>query len=405
MSLEISAITDLAIMMTVAAIIALIFYRLKQPIVVGYLIAGIIVGPYTPPFSLVANIDILNIFAEIGVIFLLFIIGFEFPLRKMQSLGRVIIGVSAIEITLMLLISWGIGSYLLHWSFYDTIFLGVALASSSTTIIAKVLGDTGKIREMSAIIMLGILVVEDIVVVIILAMLQNVAVANEISFMTILLLLVKLVVFIGGTLTIGYFLLPKVIDRISRETSRQFNNEHNHELLYIVMLALCFGFAILASQIGFSVAIGAFLIGVVAARARAREEINRAIDPLQHVFGAIFFVSMGALMDVTKIPLYWLPALIITLALLGTKLVSCGFGTRLFGYDKQTSLRVGLGMAQIGEFAFIVVKVGLDAGVLSDFMLPVIGVAAIITSFMTPYLIKFSFRRKNSIHADSITHI
>jgi monovalent cation:H+ antiporter-2, CPA2 family len=405
MSLEISAITDLAIMMTVAAIVALIFYRLKQPIVVGYLIAGIIVGPYTPPFSLITNIDILNIFAEIGVIFLLFTIGFEFPIRKMQSLGRVIIGVSAIEITLMLLISWGIGAYLLHWSFYDILFSGVALASSSTTIIAKVLGDMGKIREMSAVIMLGILVVEDVVVVIILAMLQNVAVAHEISFMTISLLLVKLVVFIGGTLTIGYFVLPKVIDRISHETSRETNNEHNHELLYIVMLALCFGFAILANQIGFSVAIGAFLIGVVAARACAREEINKAIDPLQHVFGAIFFVSMGALMDVTKIAVYWLPALIITLALLGTKLVSCGFGTRLFGYDKQTSLRVGLGMAQIGEFAFIVVKVGLDAGVLSDFMLPIIGVAAIITSFMTPYLIKFSFRRRSSIHADSITHI
>jgi len=405
MSLEISAITDLAIMMTVAAIVALIFYRLKQPIVLGYLIAGIIIGPYTPPFSLVSNIDILNIFAQIGVIFLLFTIGFEFPIRKMQSIGRVIIGVSAIEITLMLFISWGIGAYLLHWSFYDTIFLGVALASSSTTIIAKVLGDMGKIREMSSIIMLGILVVEDIVVVIILAMLQNVAVANELSVISILVLLIKLVAFIGGTLTIGYFLLPKIIDRIERVTSREFSNEHNHELLYIVLLALCFGFAVLASQIGFSVAIGAFLIGVVVARARAREEINKAMDPLQHVFGAIFFVSMGALMDITKIAVYWLPAIIITLALVGTKLVSCGFGTRLFGYDRQTSLRVGLGMAQIGEFAFIVVKVGLDAGVISDFMLPVIGVAAIVTSFMTPYLIKFSFRRRSSIHSGSITHI
>ncbi len=405
MSLEISAITDLAIMMTVAAVVALIFYKLKQPIVVGYLIAGIIVGPYTPPFSLITHVDILSVFAEIGVIFLLFTIGFEFPIRKIQTLGRLIIGVSAIEITLMLLISWGIGAYLFNWPLYDTLFLGVALASSSTTIIAKVLSDMGKIREISATIMLGILVVEDIVVVVILSMLQNVAVANELSLMSVSFLLVKLVAFVGGTLTLGYFLLPKVIDRIDRATNREFENEHRHELLYIVMLALCFGFAILANQIGFSVAIGAFLIGVVAARARAREEINRAIDPLQHVFGAIFFVSMGALMDITKISVYWLPALVIILALLGTKLVSCGFGTRLFGYDKQTSLRVGLGMAQIGEFAFIVVKVGLDAGVLSDFMLPIIGVAAIITSFMTPYLIKFSYRRRGSINSDAVTHI
>ncbi len=396
MSLEISAITDLAVMMIVAGVVALIFHKLKQPIVVGYLIAGIIIGPFTPPFSLVTHIDILNIFAEIGVILLLFTIGFEFPISKLRSIGRVIIGVSAIEITLMLVISWVIGTYLLNWPLYDTLFLGVALASSSTTIIAKVLGDLGKIKEVSATIMLGILVVEDIVVVTMLAMLQNVAVSNEFSATSITILLVKLVAFIGGTLTIGYFLLPKAIDRIARID--------NHELLYILMLGLCLGFSIMANLIGFSVAIGAFLIGVVAAKSRAREEINREIDPLQHVFGAIFFVSMGALMDITQIAAYWIPAVIITVALVGTKLVSCGFGTRLFGYDKQTALRVGLGMAQIGEFAFIVVKVGEDAGVLSDFMLPIIGVAAIITAFITPYLIKFSFRSKSTIEP-KITHV
>jgi monovalent cation:H+ antiporter-2, CPA2 family len=405
MSVEISAITDLAVMMTVAGVVALIFYKLKQPIIVGYLIAGIIIGPYTPPFGLVTHIDIINIFAQIGVILLLFTIGFEFPIRKLKSVGRVIIGVSAIEITLMLLISWAIGFYLLHWAFYDTIFLGVALASSSTTIIAKVLGDMGRIRELSSTIMLGILVVEDIVVVVILAMLQNLAVASEISFMSVFFLLIKLAAFIGGTLTIGYFLLPKAIDKIANVANRDFSSEHNHELLYIVMIALCFGFSIIANQIGFSVAIGAFLIGVVAARARSREEINKEIDPLQHVFGAIFFVSMGALMDITKITIYWLPALIITLALLGIKLFTCGFGTRLFGYDRSTALRVGLGMAQIGEFAFIVVKVGQDAGVLSNFMLPIIGVAAIVTSFTTPYLIRLSYRRKSSFSSENIGHV
>jgi monovalent cation:H+ antiporter-2, CPA2 family len=405
MSLEISAITDLAIMMTVAGILALIFYKLKQPIIVGYLIAGIIIGPYTPPFSLVTHIEILNIFAQIGVILLLFTIGFEFPIRRLQSIGKVIIGVSAIEITLMLLISWGLGMYVLRWSFYDTIFLGVALASSSTTIIAKALGEIGKIREISATIMLGILVVEDIVVVIILAMLQDITVANQVSTSSIAMLIIKLVAFIGGTLTIGYFLLPKAIDKIADATRKEFHNEHSHELLYIVMIALCFGFAIIANQLGFSVAIGAFLIGVVAARSRVREEINKEIDPLQHIFGAIFFVSMGALMDITKIATYWLPAVIITVALIGIKLFSCGFGTRLFGYDKRVALRVGLGMAQIGEFAFIVVKVGQDAGVISDFMLPIIGVAAIITSFSTPYLIRFSYKRKSSDATDGITHI
>ncbi len=388
MSLELQVITDLAVLMVVASLVAALFHKLKQPIILGYLIAGIIIGPYTPPFSLVSNIDFLNVFAEIGVILLLFTIGFEFPISKLRSIGRVVIGVSVIEIAFMLSISWLMGTYLFHWSFNDTLFLGAALASSSTTIIAKVLGDMGKIKEISSVIMLGILVVEDVVVVVLLAMLQNLAVASTISVVSTLTLIVKLVFFVGGTLGIGYFIIPRLIDRIA--------DLGNRELLYILMIGLCFGFSILATQIGFSVAIGAFLIGVVAAKSKARETIKREIDPFQQVFGAIFFVSIGALMDFSQFSIYWIPAVIITLAVLGIKLATCGLGTRIFGYDRTTSLRVGLGMAQIGEFAFIVVKAGQDLGVLSDFLLPIIGIATIITSFTTPYLIRLSFNRKNS---------
>jgi CPA2 family monovalent cation:H+ antiporter-2 len=384
-SFEIQIITDLAVLLVIASVVTLIFYKLKQPLIIGYLIAGIIIGPYTPPFSLISNIDFLNVFAEIGVILLLFTIGLEFPIAKLRSIGRVVIGVSAIEITLMLIVSWAVGTFL-HWGFYDTLFLGAALASSSTTIIAKVLGDSRKIKEISSTIMLGILVVEDVFVVILLAMLQNLAVANTISVVSSVWLVAKLVVFIGGTLVLGGFFIPKLVDRVVK-TEKQ-------EILYILMLGVCFVFAIISTQIGFSAAIGAFIIGVVVARSKYREEINRKIDPFQLVFGAIFFVSMGALMDVTKISVYLFPALIITLAVLGTKLASCGFGTRFFGYDKTTSLRVGLGMAQIGEFAFIVVKSGQDLGVISDFLLPIIGVATIITTFLTPYLIRFSFKKQ-----------
>lgn len=394
MSFEIQIITDLAVLMIIGSAVAFIFYKLKQPLIIGYLIAGIIIGPYSPPFSLISHVEFVNVFAEIGVILLLFTIGLEFPIRKLQSFGRVVIGVSAIEITLMLLVSWAIGTFL-QWGFYDTLFLGAALASSSTTIIAKVLGDAGKLREISSVIMLGILVVEDVVVVIILAMLQNAAVASALSAVDSVWLIVKLVVFIGGTLIAGGFFLPKAIDWVARTESK--------ELLYVSLLGICFMFAILSSQIGFSAAIGAFIIGVVVARARCREEINRQIGPFQLVFGAIFFVSMGALMDITQIATYWFPALIVTLAVLGTKLVSCGFGTRLFGYSGTTSLRVGLGMAQIGEFAFIVVKSGKDLGVLSDFLLPIIGVATMITAFITPYLVKFSYRTPE--HKDNANYI
>jgi CPA2 family monovalent cation:H+ antiporter-2 len=386
MGLEIQIITDLAVLMVVASAVALIFHKLKQPIVVGYLIAGIIVGPFAP-FGLIKNIDFLSVFAEIGVILLLFSIGLEFPVQKLRSIGHVVIGVSAIEIALMLTVSWVLGT-VLHWGFYDTLFLGAALASSSTTIIAKVLGELGKLKETSSVIILGILVVEDVAVVIILAMLQSLAAASAISATSLLSLLLKLGVFVGGTLVVGGFFLPKVINRVAKVDSR--------ELLYILMLGVCFGFSIMANLIGFSVAIGAFLIGVVFARARSREEINREIDPLKYIFGAVFFVSMGALMDINQVVTYWVPAVLVTLLVLVTKLVTCGFGTRLFGYDSKISLRVGLGMAQIGEFAFIVVKAGQDLGVLSDFLLPIIGVAAIITSFITPYLINFSFKEKET---------
>ena len=386
-SFEIQIITDLAVLMVIASAVAMIFYKLKQPMVIGYLIAGIIIGPFTAPFSLINNVEFLSVFAEIGVILLLFTIGLEFPVARLRSISHVVIGVSALEISFMLTVSWILGA-LLNWGLYDTMFLGAALASSSTTIVAKVLSDMGKIKETSSVLMLGILVVEDVAVVIILAMLQNLAIVHVVSPMDTLFLLLRLVLFVGGTLIVGRLFIPKAIDRIA--------SLDNREVLYILLLGLCFGFSILSSLLGFSVAIGAFLIGVVVARANCREKINHEIVPLQLIFGAIFFVSMGALMDISHIALYWVPAVVITLAVLGTKLACCGLGTRVFGYDAKTSLRVGLGMAQIGEFAFIVVKVGQDLGVISDFLLPIIGVATIITSFITPYLIRYSFKEKTS---------
>lgn len=381
MSFELQVITDLAVVTIIASAVAFLFYKLKQPMIIGYLIAGVIIGPYT--FNLIGQTEYLSVFAEIGVVLLLFTIGLEFPIRKLRTIGKVVIGVSAIEIALMIMISWLVG-VALGWGMYDTLFLGAALASSSTTIIAKVLSDQGKMPEISATIMLGILVVEDVVVVIVLAMMQNIAVAGTISTASSLFLIAKLAAFTIGTLVIGGLLIPKAIDR--------FAKPQNLEFLPIILLGLCFAFAIAATQIGFSAAIGAFLIGVVVARSYRREEINRQIGPFKIVFGAIFFVSMGALMDVAQIANYWLPAVIITIAVIATKLLSCGLGTRAFGYTDRTALRVGLGMAQIGEFAFIVGKAGQDLGVTSDFLLPVLAVAAIITAFITPYLIKFAYR-------------
>jgi monovalent cation:H+ antiporter-2, CPA2 family len=383
LSFEVEIITELAILLAVASVVTFIFYKLKQPLVVGYLISGIIVGPYVLPFNLVVHTDIISVFAEIGIILLLFSIGLEFPLTKLKALGKVVLSVAALEIVSTIAVSWLVG-IALRWPYYDTLFLGAALASSSTTIVAKALSDLGKIREIPARIMLGMLVVEDVFVVVFLAALQNVAATQTISAQDILILLLKLTVFVGGTLGLGTLVIPRLIKKTAEKTS--------HEVLYIALLGVSFGFAVIGNLFGFSVAIGAFLVGVVMADSHIADNISEEFSHLKHMFEAIFFVSMGALMDVTKLGVYWLPALIVMLALMAAKFSSCAFGVRLFGYDKQTSFKVALGMAQIGEFAFIVAKTGQDLGVISTFLLPVIGISAIVTSIVTPYLLRYSYR-------------
>jgi monovalent cation:H+ antiporter-2, CPA2 family len=294
-----------------------------------------------------------------------------------------VLSVALLEIVFTVTVSWLLGNAV-NWPFYDTLFLGAALASSSTTIVAKVLGDLGKMQELPARIILGMLVLEDVFVVLFLAVLQNLAVNQSFSTEGLLILLLKRAVFVGGTLCLGILLIPRLIKRTAEKTS--------HEVLYVALLALSFGFAAIANFSGFSVAIGAFLIGVVVADSHISENISEEFRHLRHMFEAIFFVTMGALMDITLLGTYWLPALMVILALMEAKFTSCALGVRLFGYDRLTSLKVALGMAQIGEFAFIVGKAGQDLGVTSSFLLPEIGISAIVTSINTPYLLKYAYK-------------
>lgn len=383
MTLGSQIVADFAVILVSAAIVTLLFRWLKQPMLLGYLLAGVLIGPYTPPFSFITRIDYLEVAADLGVILLLFGIGLNFPLSKLRTVGRVSAGVAFIEIAFMLLLSYGIG-WVLNWSVMDSLFLGVALASSSTVIIAKVLGDFGKLKDTSALIMLGVLVIEDLIVVGLLAVIIPIESTDSATFTTLLWVAIKILLFILGTLALGIMVIPRVIDRTAKSG--------NSETLVVTVLGLCFVFSIIANLLGFSMAIGAFLIGVVVASAKSAERISLLIAPLRDTFGAMFFVSIGALMDITQFRVFLLPAIIVTLLMIVGKVLGCGLGTRSFGYDRPTSLKVGLGMAQIGEFAFIVMKVGQDLNVISPFLFPTIGVAAAITTFLTPYLIKLSYR-------------
>ncbi len=376
-------VADFAVIMTIAGIVVFLFYKLKQPLILGYLIAGVIIGPYTPPFSLVTRLDVLGAAADLGVILLLFGIGLEFPLTRLRCIGlKIPLGISAIEIALMFVISYGLG-WILGWPFMDSLFLGAALASSSTVIIAKVLSDLGKLKDPSALVMMGVLVAEDLFVVLILALITSIAGTGSVASYSLVWIIGKILLFVFGALGIGILVVPRIIDRTARI-------EHD-EVLILISLGLCFGLSIVANLLGLSMAIGAFLMGILVASAKSSAKIASLTSPIKDMFAAIFFVSMGALIDISLFRVFLIPALLVTLLMLVGKVLGCGLGTKIFGYDASTSLKVGLGMGQIGEFAFIVMKAGQDMNVLSPFLFPTVGVAAAITSFLTPYLIKLSY--------------
>ncbi len=387
-------VRDLAIIMAVAALVTFSCYRLRQPLILGYLIAGILIGPYTRPIGLVSRLDILGELADLGVILLLFGIGLHFPIRKLGKIRlRVYAVISAIEISLMFLISYGIG-WLLNWPLMDSLFLATALASSSSVMIAKVLADLGKLEDTSSLLMMGVLIVEDVVVVMLLTFITPIAGKGDIDSASLAWTLSQALLFVIGTLVIGGAVIPRVIDVVARpnlSASHQETAGHG-ELLMLLALGLCFGWAMLSRHVGLSVAIGAFLMGGIVAGSNSAPRVSALISPIRDMFGAIFFVSMGALLDVAQFRVFLLPALLVTAVMMVGKVVGCGLGTRLMGYQRPTALRVGLGMGQIGEFAFIVMKVGQDLGVISPSLFPTIGVAVAITAFTTPYMIKLAYR-------------
>jgi CPA2 family monovalent cation:H+ antiporter-2 len=385
---SLSIVADLAIIMIIAAIVVYLFYLLKQPMIIGYIIAGIIIGPYTPPFSLISQPQVFSATADLGVILLLFGIGLKFPISKLVRVGRVSVGVASIEIAFMLLLSFGV-SKLLGWSLMQALFLGTALASSSTAIIAKVLGDMNKFQETSALIMLGVLIVEDLIVVGLLAIISSSLTNGSLDFTNITWVVLKIAAFMIGSLVIGRYLVPKMIERMA--------TKGNNEVVLLIVLGLVFGLSIIANLLGFSMAIGAFLMGVIVADAKSIDKITVLISPIKDMFAAIFFVSMGAFIDVTQIGSFLFPALLVTALMIMGKMVGCGFGTRIFGYDLPTSVKVGFGMSQIGEFAFIVMKAGLDANLITTYLFSIVGVSAAITTFLTPYLIRLSYSRQVSL--------
>ncbi len=391
-----SFITDLAFIMIIGAIVTLAFFKIKQPLIIGYLFAGMLIGPLSPFWSwllpeggptsalggvgILSDIEALNLFAEIGVILLLFVIGIEFPYSKIKSIGRKAIGIGNIGLFLTMGVIFYV-STLLGLQFMDALFISAALSISSTAIIVKIFEDTGQIKKESSLLVLGILIVEDVIAVILISSLQSIALVGTVSIESIIAIVVVAIALIVGTFTVGTRVIPPLIDRVAA-------TEHR-EILLLSVLGLCFGYALFANIVGLSVAIGAFLAGVLVAESKSAEVSKLLSSPIKDMFVAIFFISVGALMDVSQLENYIFIAIVLIAVSIGMKFGGNMLGNIIFRQKRGKALRSAFSLAAPrGEFSIVIVKVGADMGAVSAFLFPLIGMISIITAIITPFLMK-----------------
>lgn len=375
-----SFLQDLAILMLFAGVVIVIFTRLKQPVVLGYIVAGFLIGPYCFKPGLIHDKESIETLSQLGVIFLMFCLGLEFSIRKLFSVGVTAFTGALLEIFVMISIGLEIGHFF-GWSRMDSLFLGALLAISSTTIIVKALSDLKMKHERFAQLIFGVLIVEDILGIGIIALLSGIATTGgDIDAGGVMATISKLMLFMVISLVVGIILIPHVLSYIARFQS--------DEMMLISVLGLCFGFCLLVIYLNYSVVLGAFLIGAIMAESRQLAQIERIIEPVRDMFSAIFFVAIGMLLDPAILKNYTLEIAVISVAVIVGKVFSCGFGAFIAGNDGKTSLRIGMGLSQIGEFSFIIAALGISLKVTGDFLYSIAVAVSIITTLTTPYLIK-----------------
>ncbi len=375
----IAFIHDLAIIMLTAGVVTVVFHLLRQPVVLGYIVAGVLIGPHTPPYSLVTDEETIKTLAELGIVFLLFSLGLEFSLRHLRQVGATAL-VSAISgIVTMLSLGYAIGRAF-DWSVMDAVFLGAMLSISSTTITIKALEDLKLKKQHFAQVVFAVLIVEDVLAIAMIALLSSAAKTGAVDSGAVLQTLGALLVFLVATLVVGILAVPRLLDMIAR-----FNS---NEMLLIAVLGLLFGFCLVVVKLGYSEALGAFVIGVIVAESGSLPRIERLIAPVRDMFSAIFFVAIGLLLDPSVLLEYAGPVAAATAAVILGKSLARTAGSFAAGQDAHTSLRIGMSLAQIGEFSFIIATLGLTLNVTSSFLYPIAVTVSAITTLFTPYLIR-----------------
>ena len=368
---------DLAIVMIVAGLVTVVFHRLKQPVVLGYILAGVLIGPHLIP--LIPNRANIQTLSELGVIFLLFSLGLEFNLRKLRTTGVTALIAAMLKILVMLWAGYEIGR-VAGWNKMNSLFLGAILSISSTTIIIKTLQDLGKAKEAFAEVIYGILIVEDILAILMIAMLSGFAKSGTLPTADVFRILLQLGVFLVAVLVLGLLSVPRLLNYVSR-----FKND---EMLLVSVLGLCFCVSLLAAKLGYSVALGAFLIGAIVAESRAIGRIELLLRPVRDLFSAVFFVSIGMLINPRLLVSHLGVILAISIVMVIGKSLACSLGAFVAGNDRASALRVGMGLVPIGEFSFIIAALGLSLNVTSEFLYPITVSISAITILLMPYLLR-----------------
>ena len=381
-------IQDLALILVVAGIVTLIFKRLKQPLVLGYIVAGFLVSPHMTYTASVADMENIHLWADIGVMFLLFSLGLDFSFKKILKMGASPI-ISAITIIFCMSMLGVCVGHAFGWSKMDCIFLGGMLAMSSTTIIYKAFDDLGLRQQQFAGLVMSVLILEDILAIVMMVMLSAIASGNNPDGGQMLGSIMKIGFFLVLWLVVGIFAIPLFLRAVRKLI--------NAEVLLIVSLGLCCAMAVVSTEVGFSSAFGAFIMGSILAETVEAERIEKLVEPVKNLFGAIFFVSVGMLVDPHIIMSYSVPIIILILTILLGQAVFGSFSFMLGGESLKSAMRCGFAMAQIGEFSFIIASLGLSLGVISDFLYPVVVAVSVITTFLTPYMIRLATPAYNAI--------
>ncbi len=374
-------IKDLALILSVAALVILVFSKLKQPVVLGYIVAGLLVGPNFKLFPSVIEPEYIKTWADIGVIFLLFGLGLEFSFKKLLKVGGVAVITAVTEVTLTLLLGLGVGQ-LLGWKFMDSLFLGGILAIASTTIIIRAFDELGVKSQKFAGIVTGVLVIEDLVAVLLMVLLSTVAVSQTFAGGEMMKAVFKLAFFLILWFVSGIFFIPTFF--------RKIRSLINDETLLIISLAFCFMLVVLANFVGFSSALGAFVMGSILAETTKAEKIEHLTQSVKNLFGAIFFVSVGMLIDPQMLVKHVTPIVAATLVLLFGKPLFVMIGALFSGQPLKIAVQSGMSLSQIGEFSFIIATLGLSLNVTSDFLYPIAVAVSVLTTFTTPYMIRLS---------------